>query len=567
MSRIQIPLDLITSRLNIGDRFSGFRNTSLSSRFANLKPIGEFLDFKRFSKPANFAEVQLRVNYNLSTFSSNYAVVFVLLGIYALYQNPLLLFDIILLVGGLSLLGRLNGQDVTIGTFTATSSQLYTGLFCTFGFIFLLASPFSTVLWLIGFFRGGGLGGRPRAPKFSPSWGRPSGRGQTRYTAPGDDDFWDTRRRVVEELDSDDTDTQGAGVATTSGNRRFASDELRFTGIDMGGGRSRNKYAYQNSDDNDDSTESNSQATTDNDTEDEARAEMENALVQSALARIRKAKAKGKQDVKLNKEELAALERRRKRLQAEADAKKKDTGRKRKEKEQRVAVPLSHFDPPLPGRGGLSASDDALPRHPLPSTIVHSQGQPGPPTGLFPLPGSSQTRPRSSTSSRRPSLRHGSSSPFEYQYVSPHSNQRHTPDTPRPSSSRTPLPHEEDWRPQSSPSPPRIPDPFQYQTAGPRAPYPTSAVAARRIPGAFDMAYNGVSRSSAPATARSVSNEITPDDDDTGSDDDGNGVHIARNTSQEDVIVVESSPEPELGRSRAKRKPASGGGGRRRKGK
>ncbi|KAI1110805.1 prenylated rab acceptor 1 [Nemania sp. NC0429] len=150
MSRISIPLDVITSRLNLAERFSGFRNTSLSSRFANMKPIGEFLDFKRFSKPANFSEVQSRVNYNLSAFSSNYAVVFVLLSIYALVTNTRLLFDVVLLAAGLWLLGRLNGQDLTIGTFTATSSQLYTGLLCTCGFIFLIASPFNTVLWLIG---------------------------------------------------------------------------------------------------------------------------------------------------------------------------------------------------------------------------------------------------------------------------------------------------------------------------------------------------------------------------------------------------------------------------------
>ncbi|KAI1498741.1 prenylated rab acceptor 1 [Biscogniauxia marginata] len=150
MARIQIPLDVLTSRLNIQDRFAGFRNTSLSTRFANMRPVGEFLDFKRFSKPANFAEVQSRVNYNLGTFSSNYALVIVLLSVYALITNPLLLFDIILLVGGMWLLGRLNGQDLTLGTFHATSSQLYTGLLCTCGFLFLIASPFSTVLWLIG---------------------------------------------------------------------------------------------------------------------------------------------------------------------------------------------------------------------------------------------------------------------------------------------------------------------------------------------------------------------------------------------------------------------------------
>ncbi len=150
MARIQIPLDVLTSRLNLSDRFSGLRNTSLSNQFANLRPVGEFFDYKRFSKPENFAEVQSRVTYNLGTFSSNYALVIVLLSVYALITNPLLLFDIILLVVGMWILGRLNGEDVNIGNFHATSSQLYSGLLITCGLLFIIASPFSTVLWLIG---------------------------------------------------------------------------------------------------------------------------------------------------------------------------------------------------------------------------------------------------------------------------------------------------------------------------------------------------------------------------------------------------------------------------------
>lgn len=150
MARIQIPIDVLTSRLNISERFAGLRNTSLSSRFANMRPVREFFDFKRLSKPENFGEVQSRVTYNLGTFSSNYALVFVLLSIYALITNTLLLFDVVLLIGGLWILGRLDGQDLVIGTFQATSSQLYTGLMVTCGLLFLIASPFSTVLWLIG---------------------------------------------------------------------------------------------------------------------------------------------------------------------------------------------------------------------------------------------------------------------------------------------------------------------------------------------------------------------------------------------------------------------------------
>lgn len=150
MSRIQIPLDALTSRLNLGDRFSSLRNTSISNRFANLRPVSEFLDVKRVSKPANFAEAQSRVNYNLGHFSSNYAVIFVMLCIYALLTNPWLLFDIVFVVAGMYLIGRLNGADLEIGQTRITTSQLYTGLYVIAIPVGLISSPISTVMWLIG---------------------------------------------------------------------------------------------------------------------------------------------------------------------------------------------------------------------------------------------------------------------------------------------------------------------------------------------------------------------------------------------------------------------------------
>ncbi|KAA8576230.1 hypothetical protein EYC84_006381 [Monilinia fructicola] len=131
MSRISIPFDVITSRFNLSDRFSGVRAQSLSTRFANLKPVNEFFDLKRLSKPANFGEVQSRVNYNLGHFASNYFALFIMLSIYSLLTNLLLLFDIILAVG-------------------ATSSQLYTGLLIVAVPLGIIASPFTTLLWLIG---------------------------------------------------------------------------------------------------------------------------------------------------------------------------------------------------------------------------------------------------------------------------------------------------------------------------------------------------------------------------------------------------------------------------------
>lgn len=150
MARVQIPLDVISSRLNISDRFERFRSGAMSGRLSNLQPVSEFLDYKRFSKPANFGEAQSRVNYNLGHYSTNYALVFAMLSIYALLSNRLLLFDIILVVVGMFLIRRLDGRDLEIGTFRATPSQLYTGLIVVAVPLGLLASTLSTILWLIG---------------------------------------------------------------------------------------------------------------------------------------------------------------------------------------------------------------------------------------------------------------------------------------------------------------------------------------------------------------------------------------------------------------------------------
>lgn len=150
MSPIQLPIEAITSRFSFGDRFSNMRSQSLSTRFANLRPISEFLDVKRFSKPANFAEAQSRINYNLSYFSTNYLCVFIMLSIYSLITNLTLLFVILLVVGGTYGIGKLEGRDLDIGVVRATTSQLYTALLVVAVPLGLWASPFTTVLWLIG---------------------------------------------------------------------------------------------------------------------------------------------------------------------------------------------------------------------------------------------------------------------------------------------------------------------------------------------------------------------------------------------------------------------------------
>ncbi|MCJ1418050.1 hypothetical protein MMC32_004395 [Xylographa parallela] len=150
MSYINIPLDALTSRLNLTGVSEQVRSQSFGQRFANLKPISEFLDLKRLSKPANFAEVQSRINYNVGYFSTNYAGVALMLGVYSLLTNLTLLFDIIFVGVGLFGIKKLNGRDLDVGFARATTSQLYTGLLIIGVPLFFWASPIMTAFWLVG---------------------------------------------------------------------------------------------------------------------------------------------------------------------------------------------------------------------------------------------------------------------------------------------------------------------------------------------------------------------------------------------------------------------------------
>lgn len=416
-----------------------------------------------------------------------------------------------------------------------------------------------------------------------PQWGRPSRR-ERRSWAPqeGVHEYWASGQRV-EELDSDDTDTQGAGLAR-SGNRRFASDPLRFTGVDLSrDGRQRRVYAHS---EEDESTEEDTEASSDQDSEvdDPATLELDNALVQSALSRIRRAQEKGKQDVKLSKEELRALERRRKRLEQEAKARQRQAsgGSDRRRKEPRIAVPLSQFDAPPSHntRSSAARSDDALPRHPSPAA-VNTQGR-TPPMGLFPPSSGPRTRPRSATSSSH--RQSGNSSPFEYSYVNtPPTQQRQVSgSSTRSSSSHLPYPEDVEWRPASSSSRDSrdVRDPFAYQTSGPRAPpIPSGAAAARQFWMGSQGAYGHGPRGPVPVATRGApgtpgSETSSGGDGDTTSDDLGNGAHITRSrtrTPDAAIVVEEASPSPERERQKskrsspAKRKPVGGGGRRRKK--
>ncbi|UNI14481.1 hypothetical protein JDV02_001106 [Purpureocillium takamizusanense] len=377
----------------------------------------------------------------------------------------------------------------------------------------------------------------------------------------------------VQELDTEDEDgaaARGLGLSARR-NTRFVSDSLRFTGIDLGdrtsGTLRRRRLGDSEETDEDGSSSSRSDDIGDDDSaygEEPAPLAIEDreeSLVQSALRRISKAQAKGKADVKLSKEELGALERRRKRMQEEEERRRQASSsggdRKKKKKEQRVAVPLSQLEP-ISRKKTTKAPPQSQPppRHASAGDLPQGHGYP--PAGFFPPPSSSRPRPRSgTTSSRPPSRAHDErgSSPFQYEYV------------PRTSSSNRHI-SDSVARPRSSRGSPRMEplvlgarsnlDPFQFQTAGPRAAYAASAVGSSRryVSGPAEMMYDSHRRrSAAPGSSLHASHRKSYGDEtseesqgsEDSSDDRGNAAHVGEHSGRrgDADIVVEVSPEPE----------------------
>ncbi|AAS51688.1 ADL232Wp [Eremothecium gossypii ATCC 10895] len=123
---------------------------SIPSRLSTMRPPREFFNVRRFSKPQNFGEVQSRVGYNLRYYSTNYTAIVILLFIYTLLTNLLLFFVIVFVVAGFTGINRLQGADLSTPFGPITTSQLYTGLIGIATVLGIFASPFSTLMWLVG---------------------------------------------------------------------------------------------------------------------------------------------------------------------------------------------------------------------------------------------------------------------------------------------------------------------------------------------------------------------------------------------------------------------------------
>lgn len=125
--------------------------TSFKGRIAQIKGPRDFFDFRRMSKPTGLGDAQTRISYNLRYFSVNYSLTLAMLCAYALLTNLLLLFVLIMAVGGVLGISALHGADLVLpGGIIITQQSLYIALGVLTVPLFIIASPMSTMFWLIG---------------------------------------------------------------------------------------------------------------------------------------------------------------------------------------------------------------------------------------------------------------------------------------------------------------------------------------------------------------------------------------------------------------------------------
>ena len=346
-----------------------------------------------------------------------------------------------------------------------------------------------------------------------PSWGRPSGARQAKRRK--DRGVYTQQKEEAlrfEEIDSDSDDGQGVNVESS-----FASDELRFTGADLGAHmRTRQRQVYE--DDSDTSDENYPVVSeTSGGTMQLALKDKEDLLVQKALERIRRAQALGKTNVKLSQPELDALERKRRRDQSKrrtsgvnlrlADKRQSSGTSSPALREQKSGNEVRKSSLPRHDRGdALSAKYTAAPPGLLlPGQDVLSHA----PFGYYPSADFSED-PRPNSSSRiSPPLRR--KAPNVPHYTKPRDktkrnssgigSARQSPPSDMSDPSRR-LPDDPSWspRPRSASSyHPYVTDPYQYQQYSPSVPQmpPQHTQNRRIVSGPPDVLYPDVQRRAA----------------------------------------------------------------------
>ena len=381
-----------------------------------------------------------------------------------------------------------------------------------------------------------------------------------------------------------DTDSDG-GHGVTSG-RHFKSDELHFTGADMGRHtHNRERHNYSDNTDDSDGLDDYYDERNGNGMQVVLR-EKEDVLVERALARIRRAQELGRPDVQLTEPERDALERK---IQIDRAKGKKPPLKKKGSSESTRGSPKKSLAPAgkrKSSKSSLKKNDEpAGPPVPPGLVVAGPDGRPlFTPIGYYP-PASSRpnsrsnsvqnlqlSQPPASQAQYRSLPKRYSSSPSEHQY----------PSSNRPSMPARPLlPEDPDWRPRSrSSSIANLAYPFDsYHHPYPPPQLPPRYNGRRNVSGPAELGYpdprsydpslapRGYTSSSDPTLVRreysggsghnmrgGFASEDDDDDEDDEEGDEGSGVLV-------DVVPYGSGYEVNVSSSRGQQGPASGSAG------
>jgi len=133
--------------MRVTETLKSIRETRLSA----LRSPTEFFDVHRFSRPADTTQAVSRITYNTRYFSGNYTLIALVLAVYAVITSPLLLIAVAFLFGGFALVNKFGPTEpIEIGNTVITQKLLYTTLFVIGVPLLWIASPFSTIFWIVG---------------------------------------------------------------------------------------------------------------------------------------------------------------------------------------------------------------------------------------------------------------------------------------------------------------------------------------------------------------------------------------------------------------------------------
>ncbi|WFD36557.1 RNA-directed DNA polymerase [Malassezia cuniculi] len=134
-----------TSSLTVPERFRSLRET----RLASVRPMSEFLDYHRVSRPRDTNEAIQRITYNTRHFATNYTIVILVLSVYGLVTAPLLLVAMGVLFGGFVAINRFAPEPMQVGEHVITQKGLYAALLVVGLVLLWFAQPFALIFWIV----------------------------------------------------------------------------------------------------------------------------------------------------------------------------------------------------------------------------------------------------------------------------------------------------------------------------------------------------------------------------------------------------------------------------------